>query len=114
MEWHDREAELLKKYLLTYFTVDGTVEIVSYKHHQPIKGFIKCLHVTFQIDLIRKCRFLKRMKLTTVTPEELYIGNVLNIYSRPMTIIEYGDSCTFQYLDPKTERYKLKYVFIMY
>ena len=28
-DWHDAQADLIRKYLLTYYPTDGTIEMVS-------------------------------------------------------------------------------------
>jgi len=83
LEWFDREADLVKKFMLMYYDIDGTVEIM---------------------DMTHKRRFLRRLKVDTVTFSELYLENVINIYSRQMTVVEYADSCTSQYMEPRTQR----------
>lgn len=54
--------------------------------------------------MIHKRRFLRRLKIPSVRLQDLYIGNVLYIYARQMTIIQYADSCTFQTVEPMTQR----------
>ncbi|CAL8141121.1 unnamed protein product [Orchesella dallaii] len=83
MEWYDREADLIKKFTLTYYDIDKSCEIS---------------------DLINHRRFLRRLKVDTVNLGNLIIGNVINIYGRQMTVTEYADSCTKQYLEPKQEQ----------
>ncbi|ODM87242.1 Nucleoside diphosphate kinase 7 [Orchesella cincta] len=82
MEWYDRGADF-KKYTLTYYGIDKSCEIT---------------------DLVNHRRFLRRLKVDTVTLENLIVGNVINIYGREMTVTEYADSCTKQFLEPKQER----------
>jgi hypothetical protein len=60
-----------------------------------------------QKDMINHQRFVRRLKIDTVTLDRLYLSNIINIYGRQMTITEYADSCTEQYLAPKRERYLL-------
>ncbi|XP_035707296.1 nucleoside diphosphate kinase 7-like [Folsomia candida] len=83
VEWYENQADLVKKYLLIYYGIDGSCEVK---------------------DVINNQRFLRRLKLETVTLSQLYLGNVINIYGRQMTLVEYSDSCTRQFLEPRSER----------
>ena len=83
LEYFDRESDLIKKYVLTYYHSEKKSEIA---------------------DIINHRRFLKKHVVDTVHMDVLIPGNVINIYGRQMTVTEYADSCTKQYLEPKQER----------
>ena len=48
--------------------------------------------------------FLKKTKLDNVKVEDLYIGSTVNILSRQMNFIDYGDDFTRSRLSHKKER----------
>jgi nucleoside-diphosphate kinase len=69
-EWYDTQACMLKGFFLQYFPFDGSIDIFDSKSKRV---------------------FLKRLKVNHVTPEVLYIGSVITIYSRQFKIVDYAD-----------------------
>ena len=55
-------------------------------------------------DIKNKRLFLKRTKLDNVHLSDLYIGSTLNILSRQLTFVDFGDDFTKQKLSSKTEK----------
>ena len=47
-----------------------------------------------QYDLKNRRTFLKRCDYPSITPKELYKGAVITVYSRQLTIADYGDGAT--------------------
>lgn len=45
-------------------------------------------------DLKNKRVFLKRCEFPTITIKDLYIGSIVNVYSRQLKFIDYGDVYT--------------------
>ncbi|EER05566.1 nucleoside diphosphate kinase, putative [Perkinsus marinus ATCC 50983] len=73
VEWYDQTAELFRRYQLTYFLRDGTLEMYDIKNRRP---------------------FLKRCEFPGVTAEDLSIGSTITVYSRQLKIVEYADEFT--------------------
>jgi len=82
-EWYDVAASLIRTYLITYYPKDKTIEMV---------------------DLKTKKLFLKRCEYPSVTLKDLYLGAVVNIYSRQLKIVDFGDVFTRKALEVKKER----------
>ena len=47
---------------------------------------------------------MKRMACPGVTQEQLYIGSIINIHSRQLKLVEYGDTFTRQQFEAKSEK----------
>ncbi|KAK3095701.1 hypothetical protein FSP39_017831 [Pinctada imbricata] len=82
-EWYDPHAAFIRRYQFMYYSKDGTCEMFDIKNHRM---------------------FLKKTKLDNVKVEDLYIGNTVNILSRQMNFVDYGDEFTKNRLTHKTER----------
>lgn len=61
VEWYDTAASLIRNYNLIYYKEDNTIE----------------MH-----DLKNKRLFLKRCEQPDISLKNLYLGSILNIYSR--------------------------------
>lgn len=72
-EWFDTQADVLRRYMLTYYPRDSTIDMY---------------------DLKNRRLFLKRSQYAEVTLKDLYIGSVVTILARQLTIIEYADVYT--------------------
>ena len=83
VEWYDQHAALIRKYQLLYYTVDGTCEM---------------------IDLKNKRLFLKRSKCPNIQLSDLFIGSVVSVLGRQLTIASYGDEFTKTKLQSKMEK----------
>ena len=83
VEWYDVHAALIRKYQLLYYTTDGTCEM---------------------IDLKNKRLFLKKSKCPNVRISDLFVGSIVNILGRQLTIADYGDNFTRSKLQSKMER----------
>lgn len=68
--WFDKLASIDKAYRIMYYPYDKTVEI---------------------IDMKTRKQALKRIKVETVSQEDLYIGNSVDIFGRRYKIMEYAD-----------------------
>uniref|UniRef100_A0A674MMV5 Nucleoside diphosphate kinase homolog 7 n=1 Tax=Takifugu rubripes TaxID=31033 RepID=A0A674MMV5_TAKRU len=82
-EWYDPTAALMWSFQLFYYPKDGSVEMFDVKKHQ---------------------KFLKRVKYNDLDPKDLYIGNRVNVLSRQLNLIDYGDEYTANKLGGKKER----------
>lgn len=82
-EWYDSNATLVRRYLLNYYPSDNTCEMV---------------------DLKTRKLFLKRSPCERVTLKDLFIGATVNIHSRQLNIVQYGDEFTEKKLKSKKEK----------
>jgi len=73
VEWFDAQASLIRRYQLTYFMRDQTVEMYDIKNRRM---------------------FLKRSQFGHIQSEDLFLGAILNVYSRQVKIVEYADVFT--------------------
>ncbi len=73
VEWYDPAASLCRQYQLIYYTSDGTIEMYDLKNRRT---------------------FLKRCDYPAVSEKDLYKGGVITVYSRQLTIKDYGDKFT--------------------
>ena len=78
VEWFDSAASLARKFTLTYFPSDATLELFDLRLHRT---------------------FLKRCAYPTVPLSSLYIGGQVTIYARTLRVIGYGDESTRARLD---------------
>ena len=72
-EWFDSQASLIRKYLLTFFPKDGTAEMYDIKNRRM---------------------FMKRMAAPGINMSDLFIGSIINVYSRQLKLVEYGNLFT--------------------
>lgn len=82
-EWYDPNASLIRRYQLLFYVADNTVEMY---------------------DLKNRRLFLKRSKCPQVKYEDLFLGAVVNIHSRQLTIVDFGDEFTTKKLSSKKEK----------
>uniref|UniRef100_A0A8C2CJD5 Nucleoside diphosphate kinase homolog 7 n=1 Tax=Cyprinus carpio TaxID=7962 RepID=A0A8C2CJD5_CYPCA len=82
-EWYDPSAALLRRYQLLYYPKDGSVEMFDMKNQRT---------------------FLRRTKFDEIHPEDLFVGNRVNIFSRQLNLVGYGDQYTANKLGSKKER----------
>lgn len=82
-EWYDPNASLLRRYELLYYPVDGSVEMHDVKNRRT---------------------FLKRTKYEDLRLEDLFIGNKVNVFSRQLVLIDYGDQYTARQLGSRKEK----------
>uniref|UniRef100_A0A1I8GTJ9 Nucleoside diphosphate kinase n=1 Tax=Macrostomum lignano TaxID=282301 RepID=A0A1I8GTJ9_9PLAT len=82
-EWFDPQAAIVRRYQLLYHTADNTVEM---------------------FDLKNRRSFLRRTTVDNLKLADLFIGNTVNVLSRQLTFIDYGDDFTKRRLGQRTER----------
>lgn len=58
----------------------------------------------FQHDVKTRCTFLKRTKYDGLHLEDLFIGNKVNVFSRQLVLIDYGDQYTARQLGSRKEK----------
>jgi len=76
VEWFDTQAELVRRYRLTYFVKRGTTNEIEL------------------FDIKNKRVFLKRVALPALTLADLYIGATLSVYARQLKVVEFCDNYT--------------------
>ncbi|XP_075938986.1 nucleoside diphosphate kinase homolog 7 [Anarhichas minor] len=82
-EWFDPTAGLLRRYQLLYYPKDSSVEMFDVKNQRT---------------------FLRRTKYEELHQEDLFVGNRVNVFSRQLNLIEYGDQYTANKLGSTKER----------
>ncbi|XP_020774500.1 nucleoside diphosphate kinase 7 isoform X2 [Boleophthalmus pectinirostris] len=82
-EWYDPTAGLLRKYQLFFYPRDNSVEMYDVKNQRV---------------------FLRRTKYEDLHMEDLFVGNKVNVFSRQLNLIDYGDQFTANKLGSKKER----------
>lgn len=83
VEWYDSQAAIVRRYVLFFFPLDNTVEMYDPKNRRM---------------------FLRRHKTEGLRLEDMYIGKTMNIQSRQLTCVDYGDDYTRHKLNNKQER----------
>ena len=83
VEWFDTAASLARKFTLTYFPSDSTLELFDVRHHRT---------------------FLKRCPYPSVPLSALFLGSQVTIYARTLKVIGYGDESTRARLDADSAR----------
>ena len=73
VEWYDSAASLVRTYNFTYYLKDKTIEM---------------------FDLKNKKIFLKKTQYPSVQLKDIFIGSILNVYSRQLKVIDYADQFT--------------------
>lgn len=63
------------------------------------------LYFSSQYDMKKQLKFLKRIKYDELDPKDLFVGNRVNVFSRQLNLIDYGDEYTASKLGSKKERY---------
>ncbi|KAH0506679.1 Nucleoside diphosphate kinase 7 [Microtus ochrogaster] len=82
-EWYDPNASLLRRYELLFYPADGSVEMHDVKNRRT---------------------FLKRTKYEDLRLEDLFIGNKVNVFSRQLVLVDYGDQYTARQLGSRKEK----------
>jgi len=82
VEWLDTASAIVKQYQLIHFAADGTLEMFDIKNRRT---------------------FLKRCDYPSVKTADLYIGNIVTVYGRQLTIKDYGDEYTASVFVKKAE-----------
>jgi len=83
VDWLDPHAQVVWKYQLIYYTVDESLEMYDIKNRRV---------------------FLKRCQYPSVKLENLYVGSIVTVYSRQLTVSEYADEYTKEVLEKTREK----------
>lgn len=82
-EWYDPNASMFRRYQLLFYVADNTIELY---------------------DIKNKRLFLKRSKCPQVKFSDLFIGAVVNVHSRQLTVTDFGDEFTARRLISRKEK----------
>ncbi|XP_050816334.1 nucleoside diphosphate kinase 7 isoform X4 [Gopherus flavomarginatus] len=88
-EWYDPNASLFRRYELLYYPKDGSVEMYDVKNHRT---------------------FLKRTKYDDLHLEDLFVGNKVTVFSRHLSLVDYGDQYTARKLGSRKESELLHFI----
>ena len=83
VDWYDQQAQIVRKYFLTYYPVDKTIDM---------------------FDIKNKRIFLKRCEYPAVTLKDLSIGALVTVYSRQLKVVDYGDVHTRHLFEQMRQR----------
>jgi len=78
VEWFDGQADVLRRYMLTYYPRDNSIEMYDPKNKRP---------------------FLKRSEYAEVSVDQMYIGSVMTVLARQLKIVDYADEHTRKALE---------------
>ncbi|NWR30464.1 NDK7 kinase, partial [Tachuris rubrigastra] len=82
-EWYDPNASLFRRYELLYYPKDGSIEMYDVKNRRT---------------------FLKRTPYESLHLEDLYVGSKITVFSRRLSIVDYGNPYTSRKLGSRKER----------
>ncbi|XP_051636994.1 nucleoside diphosphate kinase 7 isoform X1 [Manacus candei] len=82
-EWYDPNASLFRRYELLYYPKDGSIEMYDMKNRRT---------------------FLKRTPYESLHLEDLYVGSKITVFSRHLSIVDYGNPYTSRKLGSRKER----------
>ncbi|XP_027753559.1 nucleoside diphosphate kinase 7 isoform X1 [Empidonax traillii] len=82
-EWYDPNASLFRRYELLYYPKDGSIEMYDMKNRRT---------------------FLKRTQYESLHLEDLYVGSKITVFSRHLSIVDYGNPYTSRKLGSRKER----------
>ncbi|KAM7066424.1 nucleoside diphosphate kinase homolog 7 isoform 6-T6 [Acridotheres tristis] len=81
-EWYDPNASLFRRYELLYYPKDSSIEMYDVKNRRT---------------------FLRRTKYESLHLEDLYVGSKVTVFSRHLTIVDYGNLYTSHKLGSRKE-----------
>lgn len=83
VDWYDAQASLIRQYQFLYYPKDSSVEMY---------------------DMKNKKKFFSRSKICDVSLSQLFLGNKINVCSRQLDIVDFGDDYTRNQLSKGQER----------
>ncbi|XP_057657752.1 nucleoside diphosphate kinase 7 [Diorhabda carinulata] len=82
-EWFDYDTAYQKKFIISFYPYDNTIEIY---------------------DKEARKMYLKRTKSDEICMEDMFVGNTVRIYSRQIKLTGYGDCFTQKYIGKMREK----------
>jgi nucleoside-diphosphate kinase len=73
VEWFDAQADLVRRYSLTFYPRDNSIDMYDLKSKRP---------------------FLKRTEYPEISLKALYVGAIVNVHCRQLKVVSYADSYT--------------------
>lgn len=73
VDWYDAQASLIRQYQFLFYPKDNSVEMY---------------------DMKNKKKFFSRSRIETVALQQLFLGNKINVCSRQLEILDFGDDFT--------------------
>ena len=83
VEWYDQPADLVRKYQLTFYCIDNSVDMYDLKNRRI---------------------FLKRMQIPSLALTDIFLGNTITVYARQLKVVEYADVFTRTRFENKKAR----------
>lgn len=83
VDWYDAQASLIRQYQFLFYPKDYSVEMY---------------------DIKNKKKFFSRSRIDSLSLHHLFLGNKINVCSRQLEIVDYGDEYTRNSLAPRQER----------
>jgi len=83
VEWFDQHADVIRRYMMTFFPRDSSVSMYDPKNKRP---------------------FLKRSEYAEITKDHIYIGATVTVLARQLKIVEYADEYTRAALEDQKGR----------
>jgi len=83
VDWYDAQASLIRQYQFLFYPKDNSVEMYDVKN---------------------KKKFFSRSRIDSLSIKQLFLGNRINVCSRQLDIVEYGDDYTRKMLSQAQER----------
>lgn len=83
VDWYDAQASLIRQYQFLFYPKDNSVEMYDVKN---------------------KKKFFSRSRIDSISIKQLFLGNRINVCSRQLDIVEYGDDYTRATLSQSQER----------
>ena len=100
VSWFDPTMDQNRKFTLTFYPEDNSVEMVRMRspivHNYLISMRSMLTHPPAQYDIKMKRMFLSRNRCESVTTKDMYIGNTVMVFSRRLFIE--GKVADFNYL----------------
>lgn len=62
------------------------------------------IYFSLQYDVKNRRTFLKRTKYESLHVEDLFVGNKITVFSRHLSLVDYGDQYTARKLGSRKER----------
>lgn len=83
VDWYDAQASLIRQYQFLYYPKDNSVEMYDVKN---------------------KKKFFSRSRIEQISLKQLFLGNRINVCSRQLEVVEYGDDYTRKMLSECQEQ----------
>jgi len=83
VEWFNTAASIICSYQLSFYPKDNSIDMW---------------------DIKNKKTFLKKTPYPQIQPKDLYLGSVINVFSRQLKIVDYADVFTRKNFEVQREK----------